>query len=84
MGLSKESDAVVVVVSEERGEIGVAVGGILRQNLSPVSLKERILIAFDLIERRENTGSFYARIKDSRFLGNRSEKTSDQERDKNE
>ncbi len=84
MGLSKESDAVVVVVSEERGEIGVAVGGALRQNLSPVSLKERILMAFDLIERRENTGSFYARLKDSRLLSKRSEKESDKERDKNE
>ena len=73
MGLSKESDAVVVVISEERGEIGLAVEGDLRQNLSPVALKEKILIAFDLIERRETTGTFYARLMENKFLGKKSD-----------
>ncbi len=81
LGLSKESDAVVVVISEERGEIGVAVEGVLRQNLTPVALKENILMAFDLIERRETTGTFYARLLENRFLN---KKVQNKSRDKNE
>lgn len=38
VGMSENSDAVVVIVSEERGSISVAMGGTLRTNLSKDSL----------------------------------------------
>jgi len=42
IGLSEETDAVVIVVSEETGNISVAEGGRLEQNLAPDELKSRL------------------------------------------
>ena len=42
VGVSEVSDSVVVIVSEERGTISVAVGGMLKQHLAPQML-ERML-----------------------------------------
>jgi len=42
IGLSEETDAVVVVVSEETGNISIAVGGRLEKNLSPEQLAGRL------------------------------------------
>jgi diadenylate cyclase len=44
LGLSEETDAFVVVVSEENGSIGVALDGVLYENLSPQTLTEMIRI----------------------------------------
>lgn len=44
LGLSEETDAFVVVVSEENGSIGVALDGVLYENLSPETLAEMIRI----------------------------------------
>jgi diadenylate cyclase len=42
IGLSEETDAVVVVVSEETGNISLAVGGRLEKSLSPEQLTGRL------------------------------------------
>ncbi len=39
LGISEESDAIAIIVSEETGEISVAVGGKLHRNLDPEGLK---------------------------------------------
>lgn len=43
LGMSSETDAVVVVVSEETGTISVAVRGQLRRGLTPSSLREALM-----------------------------------------
>ena len=42
IGISEQSDAVVVIVSEETGSIAAAVGGLLKRHLAPETL-ERLL-----------------------------------------
>ncbi|MBQ1242577.1 MAG: DNA integrity scanning protein DisA nucleotide-binding domain protein, partial [Oscillospiraceae bacterium] len=43
IGMSENSDAVVVIVSEETGTISVAVGGLLKRHLKPETL-EKLLV----------------------------------------
>jgi diadenylate cyclase len=42
IGLTEESDAVAVVVSEERGEISIALGGGIERGLTPERLRARL------------------------------------------
>ena len=48
LGMSEESDAVVVIVSEETGGISVACGGELNMKLSPEMLEEMLITLFDI------------------------------------
>ena len=42
VGLTEESDAIVIVISEETGQIALAEGGRLQQNLTPEELREHL------------------------------------------
>jgi len=48
LGMSEESDAVVVIVSEETGNISIACGGELNMNLSPEALEKKLEKLLDL------------------------------------
>lgn len=51
VGVSERSDAMVIVVSEETGAISVAVGGILKRNISDGALREKLT---DYFEKRND------------------------------
>lgn len=46
IGVTEESDAIVVVVSEQTGAIALAVSGTIEQNLTPEQLGERLAAMF--------------------------------------
>ena len=52
IGMSENSDAVVVIVSEETGSISVAIGGMLKRHLMPETLRQ--LLTLDAESWREN------------------------------
>ena len=55
VGMSEESDCVVVVVSEETGAIALAVGGKLERNLTPEQLKARLEELLNISPSNEKT-----------------------------
>ena len=52
IGMSEESDAVVVIVSEETGNISVAVGGQLKRVFTYNSLKRELEMLFGLSNQK--------------------------------
>ena len=50
IGISEETDAIVLIVSEERGEISVAIHGHLYRNLDILSLRELLTKNLDIKE----------------------------------
>ena len=53
IGMSENSDAVVVIVSEETGSISVATGGMLKRHLTPETLEK--LLRMELLPLDEKT-----------------------------
>ncbi len=51
VGITEESDAVVIVVSEEKGSISLCTGGMLHSSLTPPSLRRELLTRFTTEER---------------------------------
>ena len=52
IGMSENSDAVVVIVSEETGSVSVAIGGMLKRHLQPETLEN--LLRNELLPQEDN------------------------------
>lgn len=63
IGLTEQSDAVVVVVSEETGQVSVAVDGVLSRNLSESGLTEMLLAL--MTSKKSNTFHWFGRKAES-------------------
>ena len=66
IGLSENSDAVVIIVSEETGVISVAVGGMLKRHLTPDTLEKLLrneLTEKDTQEQRKGIVGLLARFR---------------------
>ena len=75
IGLSEQSDAVVVIVSEETGAISMAVDGSLKRHLSPAMLDKLLHSELIVEEEKKARGSaFFAGLL-SRMKGKQNENT---------
>lgn len=54
IGVTEETDAVVIVISEETGHISLAVNGELRSDLDSVALRNELLLLFGRTARPKN------------------------------
>jgi len=48
VGITSETDAIAVVVSEQTGQISISIQGSLQQNISPTILKQKLLGRIDM------------------------------------
>lgn len=56
IGMSENSDAVVLVVSEETGTISLAINGMIKRDYNAVTLKEELFNQLLTIEEKNNNG----------------------------
>lgn len=68
IGITEQTDAVCIVVSEERGEISLTKGGKIIPNLDGTGLKDYLLSIFIVDGIRKNSGSFIGKLKASRKI----------------
>ena len=47
LGMSENSDALIIIVSEERKEISIAKEGVLRRDIDPITLESALRRHFD-------------------------------------
>ena len=73
VGMSEQSDAVVVIVSEETGTISVAVGGMLKRHLAPQTL-ERLLRNELVPQQNEQETNALVRLMDKVLLSGKEER----------
>lgn len=73
VGLTKESDALVVVVSEERGTISLAERGHLMQGLTPDKLREELLARLHAGQRDMSADADEAAAEENRDKARRSD-----------
>lgn len=62
IGISENSDAVVVIVSEETGTISVAIGGLLKRHLMPETLEKLLINELIPQEPEQQDNKFRARL----------------------
>ena len=75
IGLSEQSDAVVVIVSEETGAISMAVDGMLKRHLSAPTLDKLLHGELIVEEERTSRGNAFLKALRKRFVEKKNENT---------